>query len=108
MFIPRLAKKHHRLAEMDCNGVGYVKGSMYYNGVIDDYARREYGFGVKSAYFSPDVEVTIFDVESEKVQDKIEDLVSQLGADWRVEFQGDPRGNTVKVYFLDRWVDIHF
>ena len=69
LTLRRLAKKHHRLAEMSCNGYGYVKGQNYYCGTIDDYARREYGFNVKSAYVQDDVD--IFDVESDKVADKI-------------------------------------
>lgn len=117
LTIRRLAKKHHRLAEMDCNGEGVIRGVHYYNGTIDDYARREYGQGVKSAYVvrsgtlnDPKLaeETTVFDVESEKVQDKIIDLVKKLGKGWKVEFQGDPRGNTVKLYYGDRYIDVNF
>lgn len=107
LMIRRLAKKHHRLAEMSCNGYGYVNGQSYYNGTIDDYARREYGYNVKSAYVEDDVDV--FDVESERVQKKIADIVNfKLGKDWHVEFQGDPRGNTVKLFFKDRYIDINY
>lgn len=106
LTIRRLAKKHHRLAEMDCNGEGVIRGVHYYNGTIDDYARRTYGHGVKSAYAKDDV--SVFDVESEKVSDKIKALVKTLGAGWHLEFQGDPRGNTVKLYYQDRYIDINF
>ena len=97
--IRRLARKHQRLAEMSCNGVGYVKGQMYYNGRIDDYAKRQYGPNVKSAYLDKDCEETIFDNESDKVQDKINALAKPVGL--TVEYQGDPRGATVKVKYQD-------
>lgn len=106
LIIRRLAKKHHRLAEMDCNGEGVIRGQRYYGGQIDEWAKREYGYSVKSAYVSEDQ--TIFDVESEKVQAKIEKLVSELGKEWKLEFQGDPRGNTVKLYKGDSWVDVNW
>jgi hypothetical protein len=102
MTLRRLANKHRKLAEMDCNGVGVVRGVCYYNGTIDNYARREYGPFVQSAYTSDDV--TVFDVESDKVQAKIEAICARLGL--RVEFQGDPRGYTVKVFKGDRFLDI--
>ena len=106
LVIKRLAKKHHRLAEMDCNGEGWVRGQRYYGGQIDDYAKKEYGYSVKSAY-PDDSEVSVFDKEGEKVEAKITDLVKQLGDGWRVEFQGDPRGNTVKLFYADRWVNVN-
>ena len=96
MVIARLAKKHHRLAEMECNGEGWIKGRHYFAGSPN---RGEY-----SAYVADDT--TIFNVESDKVEAKIKDLVSKLGTGWTVEFQGDPRGNTVKVSFNDRYVEL--
>jgi len=95
--LKRLAKKHHRLAEMDCNGEGVIRGVHYYAGAIDDYARRAYGAGVKSAYIKDDV--SIFDIESDKIQDKIINLVHALGDKFEAQFQGDPRGATVRLYF---------
>lgn len=100
--VRRLAKKHQRLAEMSCNGVGYVNGAMHYNGTIDEYAKRTYGAGVQSAYINDDE--TVFDAESDKVQDKIKDICFKLGLD--VEFQGDPRGNTVKVYYKRNYIPL--
>ena len=113
LTIRRLAKKHHRLAEMDCNGEGYIRGQRFYAGMSygekpDAYEVREYGYGVKSAYLSKDAEETVFDLESEKVSDKINVLVGKLGEGWRVEFQGDPRGNTVKLFYSERYIDINF
>ena len=105
LSLRRLAKKHHRLAEMDCNGEGVIRGVHYYNGTIDDYARREYGQGVQSAYIKDDAkERTVFDVEDDKLRLKIEKLCKIIGL--TVEFQGDPRGYTCKFYdetkrFLD-------
>lgn len=114
LTIRRLARKHHRLAEMDCNGEGVIRGVHYYGGTIDDYARRQYGYGVKSAYVKDDV--SVFNVESDKVSDKIKALIEKLPYDamkgqlypWKVEFQGDPRGNTVKLFYIDRYIDINF
>ena len=103
LTLRRLANKHHRLAEMECNGDGVVRGVHYYNGTIDDYARRIYGHGVKPAY-SNSVEMTVFDIESEKVALKIEAICKRIGL--RVEFQGDPRGYTCKFYYGDRFLDI--
>lgn len=94
-IIRRLALKHHRLAEMDCNGVGYVRGATFYAGNIDDYARREYGYGVKSAYTVPGSEDTIFTIESEKLEARIMALADSVGL--VASFQGDPRGYTVKI-----------
>lgn len=106
LTIRRLAKKHHRLAEMSCNGEGWIRGQRYYAGAIDDWARQEYGYGVKSACVGEDT--LIFDAESDKVEAKITALVSQLGNGWTVDFQGDPRGNTVKVSHNGQYVDVNF
>lgn len=106
LVLRRLANKHHKLAEMDCNGVGVIRGQAYYSGGIDDYARREYGHNVKSAYSEvPEVDTpSIFQIESDKVESKIQGICDRLGL--RVEFQGDPRGYTVKVFKGDRFLDI--
>ena len=95
-IIRRLALKHHRLAEMDCNGYGYLKGYSYYAGNIDDYARREYGYSVRSAYTDPKrPEDTVFTIESDKLEIRIVPLADKIGL--VVSFQGDPRGRTVKL-----------
>lgn len=117
LIIRRLALKHQRLAAMSCNGQGVIRGQAYYNGTIDDYARRTYGQGVKSAYvggqymtdtsgksYWVDGEDTVFDVESDKAADKIMALCKKIGFD--VEFQGDPRGATVKLAYKGRNVEI--
>ena len=91
LTVARLARKHHRLAEMDCNGEGYIRGKFY----------RCDG-SMPGAYVDQDT--TIFTAEGDKVERKIEDICKRLGL--RVEFQGDPRGYTVKVYSGDRFLDI--
>lgn len=93
--VKRLANRHHALAEMDCNGVGWIRGVPYYNGTIDNWARQEHGARVKSAYIGEDE--TIFDVESEKVTKKIDALVATLPGKWQAVYQGDPRGATVRL-----------
>lgn len=95
--IRRLARKHNRLAEMDCNGEGVIRGVHYYSGGIDDYAKRTYGNGVKSAYTTTDPNKTIFEIEGEKVEGKIKKICESVGFD--VEFQGDPRGYTTKLSY---------
>lgn len=109
LTLRRLAKRHHKLAEMDCNGAGVIRGVRYYIGMgfgekPDAYEVREYGYGVKSAYLSKDNEKTVFDAESEKVEAKIGAICERLGL--RVEFQGDPRGYTVRVFKGDRFLDM--
>jgi hypothetical protein len=112
-MVSRLAKKHQKLAEYSCNGVGWIRGVCYYNGAIDDWARRTYGQGVKSAYVGDDE--TVFDLESSKIEDKIFALLGlKVGKGltvpavekWRVEFQGDPRGNTVKLFYEGDFIEL--
>ena len=100
--IRRLARKHHRLMEMSCNGVGYVNGHTYYCGKIDEWARRQYGAGVRSSYVTPedaDQGLDIFDSESSKIEDKIKKIAAALKGFALIEFQGDPRGATVKMTY---------
>ena len=80
--IRRLAKKHHRLAEYDCNGEGYVKGKFWR--LDDEKAFSNIG--------TPE-EKTIFTVESDKIEAKIQELAESIGL--KADFQGDPRGATV-------------
>lgn len=92
MTLRRLARKHHRLAEMECNGEGCVKG-IYYR--LDG--------STPGAYVSEDV--SIFSAESDKVEVKIKKIAEKIGL--TVEFQGDPRGYTVKFYDQQkRFVDV--
>lgn len=83
--------KLHKLMVYSCNGVGMINGVNYYNGTIDDYAKREYGYNVKSAYIEDDV--TIFDVEAEKLENKLRELFPKLP----FFVNGDARGYTLKL-----------
>ena len=78
MQIRRLAMRHHRLAEMDCNGEGSIRG-------------RFYRLDQPEGYVSEDV--SVFTAESDKVEAKITSLASSVGL--AAGFQGDPRGCTV-------------
>ena len=94
--IARLSKKHQRQSVNSCNGYGIVNGQMYYGGQIDDYAKRTYGYGVKSSYLD-NCEESVFDKEISKIEDKINLLVKDTR--FTVEYQGDPRGWTVKLFY---------
>ena len=108
--VKRLARKHHRQAENSCNGYGVVKGERYYGGIIDDYARREYGYTVKSAYLDDEMMkegTTVFDKEMERIELKISILLANPKMlKFTVEYQGDPRGNTVKLYYEGDFVEL--
>ena len=100
--IARLSKKHQRQCENSCNGIGAVNGQMYYGGQIDDYARRKYGYNVKSAYVDKDCEESIFDIEAGKIEDKINRLIKDTK--FTMEYQGDPRGWTVKLFYDNEYI----
>lgn len=95
--ILRLARKHNRQATNDCNGEGFVNGQHYYAGGIDEWAKSQYGQGVKSAYID-NSEVTIFNAEMDRIETKINKLITG-NPKFSVEYQGDPRGYTVKLSF---------
>ena len=112
--VRRLARKHQKQCENSCNGVGYVNGQVYYCGMIDDYAKRTVGASVKSAYSSDD-EASIFDKEVLKIEDKINKLVYQFNwfkytlwkvKPFKVDFQGDPRGATVKLTYNGSYIEL--
>lgn len=94
--IRRLARKHHRLQEMECNGYGYTNGYTYYTGAIDEWAKKQYGSFVRSAYTNPKrPEDTVFTLQTEIIEAKIKALAVSLNA--VIEFQHDPRGATVRI-----------
>jgi hypothetical protein len=108
--ISGLAKKHQRQCENDCNGTGWVKNVYYYNGNIDDWARREYGQGVKSAYID-NTEETIFYKEIARIEARIKSIIEKwdchpIVKSYKVEFQHDPRGNTVKLYYEGDFIEL--
>ena len=99
--ISKLAHKHHKQAENDCNGEGWVKNKFY----------RCDG-SVKGAYLA-DNETTIFSAEMDTIEDKITKLL--MGAKdkpgycygkFTVEFQYDPRGHTVKLYYEGDFIEL--
>lgn len=107
--VARLAHRHQQQAVNDCNGEGFVNGQHYYSGNIDDWARREYGQGVKSAYID-NSEETVFNKEMEKIEERINKIIEQhatftKGLKFAVEYQGDPRGNTVKLYYEGDFIE---
>ena len=83
--VRRLERKHQRLSEYDCNGDGYVNG-------------KHYRTDTDAGYVSEDE--TVFHAAAVKVREKIiETMQGPICSNkWRVEFQGDPRGYTVRVY----------
>lgn len=122
--VNRLAKKHQKQCVNSCNGYGVVKGQVYYNGMSygqkpGEYEKREYGYNVKSAYIHPEghryQEENVFDDELEKLQLKINKLVYQFNHEkyalykvkpFKIEFQHDPRGTTVKLTYNTRYIQL--
>lgn len=102
--ISRLAHKHQIQATNDCNGEGFVNGQHYYGGNIDDWAKRQYGENVKSAYID-NTEETIFYKEMDKIEEKINNLIKD-NPKFKVEYQGDPRGNTVKLCYEGDFIEL--
>lgn len=111
--VKRLAMKHHKQCENSCNGSGYVKEQCYYVGAIDNFSRSTCGQNVKSAYVKEDE--SIFDVEATRIEDKILNIVGaydkkannlEKKGPFTVEFQGDPRGATVKLYYEGDFIDL--
>ena len=100
--IARLSKKHQRQCENSCNGYGIVNGQMFYGGQIDDWARRKYGNNVKNAYLNA-TENSVFDYEIEKIEDRINRLIKDTK--FIVEYQHDPRGYTVKVFYENDFIN---
>ena len=93
--IKRLIKKHEDQCVNSCNGYGVVKGKVYYNGTIDDYAKRTYGYNVKTAYLNG-TDKTIFDYEIDRIQNRLIHETRRINLG--LKFQHDPRGNTVKLH----------
>ena len=101
--IKNLAKKHQRIAKMDCNGVGTINGITYHSGISYGEKPDVYGAIVKSAYLKD--ETTVFDRELDKLEGKIEVLI--LGRLFLAEYEGDPRGQTVKLYYNGNLIDFN-
>lgn len=89
--IARLAHKHQRQCENDCNGEGWVKGEFF---------RCD---GSMAGSYVNGGETTIFYVEIIKIEEKIRKLLTK---GFVVEFQRDPRGNTVKLSYNGSYVEL--
>jgi len=87
----------HRQCENSCNGHGRIpyRGN-FYTGTIDDWAKKEYGHDIQSAYYFDGNEETVFDIEIERLEAIIDKIVSDIPG-VTVEFQHDPRGWEVKL-----------
>jgi len=111
--IQRLARKHQRQCENSCNGEGWVNGQFYTCAAID-----EQNCQYKSAYIFEDEDLNVFDLEISKIEEKIKSLLGVnhlvspdkdggFSADkYRVEFQGDPRGATVKLFYEVAYIEL--
>ena len=99
--VARLAKKHHRQCENDCNGAGFLKGVHYTTAF---QPKEEHNGVIKSAYVNEDI--TIFDREIERLETLIDKLLFERSADFKVEFQRDPRGATVKLTLNGNWIPL--
>ena len=86
--IRRLAFKHNRVAEMSCNGEGYVGGRFWR---LDN---------PKAYTIQGGVEVNVFDIESDRIEAKICKVAEQFNIS--TDFQGDPRGYTVRLQIAGR------
>jgi len=93
--VKRLARKHHRLCEMSCNGEGWVNGTYY----STSSNNKNSLFHSESAYINNE-ETTIFDIEAEKIEKKINKLINKLVKNTNLDanYQYDPRGATVKLF----------
>lgn len=98
--IQRLARKHQKQCENSCNGEGWVNGQFFTCGAID-----EQNCQWKSAYIGDDEE-SIFDKEASKIEEKIKSLLLKGSYFFKVEFQGDPRGATVKLYYDGYFIEL--
>lgn len=101
-----LARKDHAICELDCNGEGWLRGTFYTCGDVEHEKSEHPTWPIKSAY-EGGYEENIFARESGKIAEKIRTIVSKYPF-LKVEFQGDPRGNTVKVELADteQYIDL--
>lgn len=98
----RLAQKDQRIAVMDCNGEGWIRGIHYTNAVPAGDTNKVLGIHSRSAYLNKGDEESIFTIEGGKIADKIRSEIKILSKltnrSWEAEFQGDPRGATVRLH----------
>ncbi len=71
---------YSRLQEDNCNGVG-----TYYNEPPASFAKRQAAFEARVEH------------REQLLEKRIAAIVAELGPGFGVHFQGDPRGNTIKI-----------
>jgi len=81
--LKRLYLKHHRICGYLCDGVGWIMG-------------KKYTIDTKGYYVNKTK--SVFDVEVEKLENTIRDMLPEK---YSLNFQRDPRGNTVKLKYDD-------
>ena len=107
--ISRLARKHQRQCENDCNGEGYIRGFFY-------------RCDSEKGYFDYKEGITVFTKECEAIEEKINTIIEKANKDklfpngeyaykkdisyFAVKYQGDPRGNTVKLYYEGDFIEL--
>lgn len=90
--VRRLARKHNRQCENNCNGDGYIKGSYYRLDNDKAYIKEDYN---------------VFDQEIDRIERRILYILNPLvNLKWKITFQHDPRGNTVKLFYDGDYVDL--
>lgn len=106
--IAMLARKYHALCEMDCNGEGWIKSTFYTCGDVE-HAKQSKCIRAQFAY-DVGYEENIFSREADKVWKKINAIVKEHEGMLRVEFQGDPRGLTTKLFLIcgevEKFIDL--
>jgi hypothetical protein len=97
--IQRLSRKHQRQCENDCNGEGWVRGRFF---------RCD---GSTEGAYLPDTETTVFQAEIDRIEKHIWLIIKNASAlnhpeKFKVEFQHDPRGSTVKLYYENEFIEL--
>jgi hypothetical protein len=89
MKLRKLYKQHQRQCENSCNGKGYIPRKGHFS--ITD----------KNAYIKDDF--TVFDREIELIEGKIKEYAGKINISEFIsiipEFQHDPRGGTVNLFY---------
>lgn len=97
--LSRLAKKHHKFCEMDCNGRGWINGKLITTALSFGETGAQGKRPAVSAYCTEANEKTVFYAGIYGTQGKILSLCQSYGL--TAKFQGDPRGCTVRIYYND-------
>ena len=97
-----LSRAHHKQCENSCNGRGYIGRQCYTLGTVQGTPHN-----IKSGYvdLTRNDSQTVFDTECDRLEDKMRNIMKNLQSNGKLnnivlgkfEFQGDPRGATVKL-----------